>query len=58
MNLMQNIDLIKKWNIKKRQKIILKFKYGKEILTFGDTEIEKTIFIAIKVLFLRNIENV
>ena len=28
---------------------------GKEILTFGDTEIEKTIFIAIKVLFLRNI---
>ena len=40
---MQNIDLTKKkWNIIKYKNLLSHIiKMGKEILTFGDTEIEK-----------------
>ena len=42
---MQNVDLTKKkWNIIKHKRLLSRIKMGKEILTFGDIEIEKDIF--------------
>ena len=45
VNIMQNADLTEKsrilWNIKN---LLSSIKIGKEILTFGDIEIEKKIF--------------
>ena len=34
----------KKWNIIKRKNLLLRIKIGKEILTFGDIEVEKHKF--------------
>ena len=42
INLMQNADLTKeKRNIIKHKNLLSYIKMGKEVLTFGDTEIEK-----------------
>ena len=42
---MQNIDLTENWlNITKHSNLLSYVKMGKEILTFGDTEIEKHKF--------------
>ena len=41
INLMQNTDLTKKPNIIKHKNLLSHVKMGKEILTFGDIEIEK-----------------
>ena len=49
INLMLNIDLTEKTRI--LYDILWHIKIGKEILTFGDIEIEKIIFTVIKVLF-------
>ena len=48
INLMLNIDLTEKTRI--LYDILWHIKIGKEVLTFGDIEIEKIIFTVIKVL--------
>ena len=44
IDLMQSSDLPKKWNILKHKNLLSNIKMSKEILTFGDNEIEKNKF--------------
>ena len=44
INLIQNIDLSKKWNIMKHKKLLSHIKKGEEIITFRDIETEKHKF--------------
>ena len=52
INLMKNFDLAEKSRILKYKNLLSHLKIGKEILTFGDIEIEKKNFTAIKALFI------
>ena len=52
INLMKNFDLAEKSRILKYKNLLSHIKIGKEILTFGDIEIEKKNFTAIKALFI------
>ena len=45
IKLMQNADLTEKQNIIKHKNVFSYIKMGKEILTFGNIEIEKKIFL-------------
>ena len=49
VNLLQNVDSSeKKWNIIKHKGLLSHIKMGKEILSFGEIEMEKHIFYRYK----------
>ena len=58
INLIQNADLTEKsWALLKHKKLLSQIKMGKEILTFGNIEIEKNKFDINKLpLHLRDVD--